>query len=100
MGGSVSRPLPNEMPVEFMFRNNQGFYTEPFVSNMAGWSEQMKPQIEVSYSQEGSFTEENMQLAKRLVKDGWGDPQWNELHMTKSYNVWKEMKKPGTNSLH
>jgi len=93
MGGSVSRPLPGESPVDFMFRNNQGFYTEPYVSNMAGWSEQMRPQIEIPYPREGSFTEEDMQLAKRLVKEGWGDPTWPYDYMTKSYEVWKDMKK-------
>lgn len=67
MGGSVSRPLPGETPVEFMFRNNQGFYTEPFVSDMAGWSERMRPQIEVPYPREGSFTDDGMELAKSLV---------------------------------
>lgn len=49
MGGSKSRPLPGETPIDFMFINNQGFYTEPFVSDMAGWSESMKPQIETPY---------------------------------------------------
>lgn len=93
MGGSVSRPLPGETPVEFMFRNNQGFYTEPFVSDMAGWSERMRPQIEVPYPREGSFTDDGMELAKSLVFEGWGDPNWDYKYMTKSYNIWKDLKK-------
>lgn len=93
MGGSKSRPLPGETPIDFMFINNQGFYTEPFVSDMAGWSESMKPQIETPYPREGSFTDEGMELAKSLIFEGWGDPNWDYKYMTKSYNVWKDLKK-------
>lgn len=34
-----------------------------------------------------------MQLAKCLVKQGWGDPMWQYDYMTKSYDVCKDMKK-------
>ncbi|RXN10993.1 hypothetical protein ROHU_030341 [Labeo rohita] len=53
----------------------------------------MKPQIEIPYPREGSFTDEGMRLAKSLVKEGWGDPNWDYNYMNKSYGIWKEMKK-------
>ncbi|KAI2643950.1 NLR family CARD domain-containing protein 3 [Labeo rohita] len=52
----------------------------------------MKPQIEIPYPREGSFTDEGMRLAKSLVKEGWGDPNWDYNYMNKSYGIWKEMK--------
>ncbi len=60
MGGSVSGPLPGEKPIDFMYRNNQRFYKEIYISHMAGWSEHLKTQIEVPYPREGSFTDEGM----------------------------------------
>ncbi len=68
----MPRSLPKERPIDFLYRNNQGFYTEPYISNIAGCSECMKPQIEVPYPRECTFTDEGMQTARSLVKDGTG----------------------------
>ena len=94
MGGSNSkRPLPGETPVAFMYRNDQGFYVEPYVSNLAGWSEKMTPQIDTPYPRDGSFSDDGIDLAKSMVKEGWGDPKWDYKYMLKAYAVWKDFKK-------
>ncbi len=93
MGCSVLSPLLGENPIDFMYRNNQGFYTELYISNMAGWSERVKPQIEVPYLLEGSLTEEGILTAKSLIKVGWDEPNWDYDYMNTSFDVWQDMEK-------
>lgn len=93
MGGSVTRPLPGESPVDFMVRNNKAYWVEPYVSNLAGWSEAMWPQIDPKYPRTGSFSKEGMRLADSMINGEWGDPDWPYDIMRESHSVWKEMKK-------
>lgn len=92
MGQSVSRPLPGETPVDFMFRNNKGYWTQPFVDNLAGWSESAGSQID-DYPRCGSFKKDDMDLMKSMVKSGWGDPQWDYKYMNDSCNIWTSVKR-------
>jgi len=38
IGNTISPPLIDESPQDFMIRNNQAFFTETYLSNLAGWS--------------------------------------------------------------
>lgn len=58
MGQNISRPLPDETSIDFMFRNSKGFWAEPFVLNLAGWSESVS-QLD-PYPRTGSFKKADM----------------------------------------
>lgn len=90
MGETISRPLPGELPREWMYRNNNEFNTEPYLSNLDGWSEG-KVQLD-PFPREGSFKDEDMRAAKAMIKSGWGDPTWDYDYMKQSYDVWEKMK--------
>ncbi len=89
MGQNISKPLQGEKPVDFMVRNDKGYWTQPFVDNLAGWSESAGLQID-QYPRFGSFKENYMELMKSMVKKGWGDPQWDYKYMNESYEIWKK----------
>ncbi len=91
MGQNISKPLQGEKPVDFMVRNDKGYWTQPFVDNLAGWSESARLQID-QYPRFGSFKENDMELMKSMVKNGWGDPQWDYKYMSESYEIWKKMR--------
>lgn len=90
MGQEISKPLIGETPRDWMYRNNKGFNTEPYLSNLAGWSEG-KVQLD-PFPRDGSFKDEDMRDAKSMVKEGWGDPAWDYDYMKQSYDVWEKMK--------
>ncbi len=73
-----------------MIRNDKGYWTQPFVDNLAGWSESVRPQIE-KYPKIGSFKKNDMELMKSMVKGGWVDPQWDYKYMGKSYEILKKI---------
>ncbi len=83
MGQNISKPLQGENPVDFMIRNNKGYWTQPFIDNLAGWSESAGPQID-KYQRFRFFNENYMELMKSMVKGGWGDPQWDSKYMSES----------------
>ncbi|MGL4599929.1 MAG: C2HC-type zinc finger protein [Plesiomonas sp.] len=85
--------MPGEIPIDFMYRNNRGFFVEPYVSNLAGWSEKMYPQIETAYPRIGSFSKEGIRLAESMISGEWGDPDWDYQVMRKCHAAWLEMKK-------
>ncbi len=91
MGQNISKPLQGEKPVDFMVRNDKGYWTQLFVDNLAGWSESARLQID-QYPRFGSFKENYMELMKSMVKNGWGDPQWDYKYMSESYEIWKRMR--------
>ncbi len=72
-----------------MVRNDKGYWTQPFVDNLSGWSESAGLQID-QYPRCGSFKENYMELMKSMVKKGWGDPQWDYKYMNESYEIWKK----------
>ncbi len=39
MGQNISKPLQGEKNVDFMVRIDKGYWTQPFVDNLARWSE-------------------------------------------------------------
>ncbi|XP_048050649.1 uncharacterized protein LOC125270756 isoform X2 [Megalobrama amblycephala] len=90
MGETISRPLMGETPRDFMNRNNKAFFTEPYISNLAGWSEgkiQLDP-----FPRDGSFKDEDMCAAKDMIFGSWGDPGWPIDYMKDAYKVWMKMK--------
>ncbi len=91
MGQSISKPLQGEKTVDFMVRNDKGYRTQPFVDNLAGWSESAGLKID-QYPRFGSFKENDMELMKSMVKNGWGDPQWDYKYMSESYEIWKKIR--------
>lgn len=34
-----------------------------------------------------------MRVCKRLIKEGWGDPNWDYDDMNNNFDVWQDMKK-------
>ncbi len=65
MGQNISKPLQGEKPVDFMVRNDKGYWTQPFVDNLTGWSESAGLQID-QYPRFGSFKENDMELMKSI----------------------------------
>lgn len=73
-----------------MNRNNKAFFTEPYLSNLAGWSEgkiQLDP-----FPRDGSFKNEDMRAAKDMIFGSWGDPGWSIDYMKDAYKAWMKMK--------
>ncbi len=91
MGQEISKPLQGERLKNVMIKNDKGYWTQPFVDNLAEWSESVGPQIE-KYPRFCSFKKNYMELMKSMVKGGWGDPQWDYKYMGESYEIWKTMK--------
>jgi len=91
MGNKISPPLIDETPKDFMIRNDQAFFTEPYLSNLAGWSAG-KTQLD-PFPREGSFKDAYMQSAKDMIFGNWGDPNWDFDYMKRSYKTWETMKK-------
>ncbi|KAL6483989.1 hypothetical protein MHYP_G00088620 [Metynnis hypsauchen] len=66
MGTSFPKPELDETPAAWMRRCNLGYYVDPFLSNLAGWTER-NPQIP-AYPREGTFDVGYLGSAHRTIK--------------------------------
>lgn len=72
MGDTISQPLIDETPKDFMIRNNQTFFAEPYLDPLP---------------LDGLFKDEDMCKAKDVVFGNWGDPNWNFDYRKESYKT-------------
>ena len=68
------------------------FYTDPFVDKVAKWSEVRVPHIKRPYPREGSFTQEYMNMCRRMIFGYEGDPEWQYSYMKEAFAAWEKAK--------
>ena len=85
-------PSQKEEPIEYVERQIGAFYTVPFVSCLAGWSESLAPQISQPYPRSGSFEDYQMGFADRMIYKGMGDPDWDYSYMKQAFEGWKSLR--------
>lgn len=88
MGGSYPKPEIGEGPKDWMYRCGWGYYTNPWLDNLAGWTEAqaMRP-----YPRDGSFDPHVLKRAHKLIYESEGDPEWDHDYMKKGYEIWMKM---------
>ncbi|OCT86397.1 hypothetical protein XELAEV_18020079mg [Xenopus laevis] len=91
-----SKPLPNETPKQYVERTSGAFYVDPFVDNVAGWTEGMEDNS--PFPREGSFSEYHINMLKGLClgdRKAWKeyprDPEWDMKYMPKCAKVWVQL---------
>ncbi|XP_067291420.1 uncharacterized protein [Pseudorasbora parva] len=88
MGQTYPKPEPSEAPKAWMERCSWGYYTNPYLDNLAGWTEGTQWR---SYPREGTFDPGFLRNAFDLIYGKQGDPNWDYDYMKEGYDVWYKM---------
>lgn len=85
-------PIAGETPKEWVTRNGQLEACNPWVDNLAGWTEEAITFFGGGYPRVGSFEVMDMRKARSAILQGNGDPGWNYAYMQKGLKVWEYLK--------
>ncbi|XP_041434794.1 uncharacterized protein LOC121399055 isoform X1 [Xenopus laevis] len=78
-------------PKDVVIRGEMGdsTFVDPWVDNLAGWSESLKPNV-TPFPREGALDTGNLNTARLCIRGGMGDPNCDRQYMINGLSIWEK----------